>query len=54
MSEHHVFTMSAIVIVAMIMLYMFLGLLIERTHAPFGHEASIIIIIGGAISYLVY
>ena len=36
------------------MLYMFLGLLIERIHAPFGHEASIVIIVGGAISYLVY
>jgi sodium/hydrogen exchanger-like protein 6/7/sodium/hydrogen exchanger 8 len=54
MSEHIIFTISAIVIVGMIMLYMFLGLLIERSRVPFGHEASLVVIFGGLIAYLAY
>jgi NhaP-type Na+/H+ or K+/H+ antiporter len=52
MSEHLIFSVSAIVIVCMIMLYMFLGLLIERSKVPFGHEASLVVIFGGLIAYL--
>jgi sodium/hydrogen exchanger-like protein 6/7 len=54
MTEHFVFTVSAIVIVCMIMLYMFLGLLIERIRIPFGHEASLVLIIGGLLAYMMH
>jgi hypothetical protein len=54
MSEHHVFTISAVIIVLMIMLYMLLGLCLEKLRIPFGHEASLVLIIAGGISYLVY
>lgn len=52
--EHHVFTVGAIIIVLLLALYMILGVIIEKNHLVFGHEASIVILVAGAISYLAY
>ena len=54
MSEHHVFSISAVIVVLMIMLYMLLGLCLEKIRIPFGHEASMVLIIAGVTSYIVY
>lgn len=54
MIEHYIFTGGAIIIVALIMLYMVLGVIIEKNRLVFGHEASAVVIVGAMISYLFY
>ncbi len=54
MSEHHIFTIGAIVTVLMIILYMVMGVFIEHHRFPFGHEASLVILVGAAIAYSAY
>ena len=51
MSEN-VITEGAIVVFAMILLYIMLENCIEHFHLPFGHQASFIILIGMTISYI--
>jgi NhaP-type Na+/H+ or K+/H+ antiporter len=52
--DHHIFTIGGIVIVLLIVLYILLGVALERCHCNFGHEASLVIIVGASISYLAY
>ena len=49
MSEH-IFTGGAIIIMLLLILYMVAGLFIEKKHLIFGHEASLVIIVGASIS----
>ena len=54
MSEHHIFTVGAIVIVFLIILYITMGVFIEHHRFPFGHEASLVILVGAGIAYSAY
>ena len=54
MSEDHVFTVGAIVVVLLIILYIVLGVVIEKNHCLFGHEASLVIIVGASVAYFAY
>jgi NhaP-type Na+/H+ or K+/H+ antiporter len=38
----------------MLFLYMLLGALLEKYHSPVGHEASLLVLIGMAISFLAF
>ena len=54
MSEHAVFTAGVFIILLLLILYMISGLLIERSHLSFGHEASLVVLAGALISFLAY
>lgn len=55
MSEsHHIYTIGAIVMILLIILYMVLGAVIERAHCNFGHEASIVIIAGACVALIAF
>jgi NhaP-type Na+/H+ or K+/H+ antiporter len=45
---------GAIIIFIVLMIYMVVGALLEKYHAPFGHEAGVVIVVGAAISLLAY
>lgn len=46
------FSSGAIVVMVMLFLYMLLGALLEKYHSPIGHEASLLVLIGFAISLI--
>ena len=52
MSE--VVSVGAIVIYGMLLAYMCIGTIIERYHLSFGHEASLIILIGMLVSLIAF
>ena len=54
MSENHAFTVGAIVMILLIILYQFMGVIIEKHHCVFGHEASLVIIVGAIMAFLAY
>lgn len=54
MSEEGHISSGAILITVMIMFYMFMGALIEKQRWVIGHEASLAIIIGMALSFGMY
>ena len=43
-----------IIILSFLILYAFLGLVIEKFKPPCGHEASLVIIFGMLVSFLTY
>lgn len=47
-----VFSVGAMVIMIMIILYMLIGSYLEHKHTLVGHESGIIILIGIAVSYI--
>lgn len=52
MSEEQVFSIGAIVVMLIIILYMVIGAWLEKIHSKFGHESGLIIIIGIVISFI--
>ena len=54
MSEETIISSGAILIVAMIMFYMFIGSVIEHYKIMIGHEAALAILVGMGISYIAY
>ncbi len=45
------FSMGAVIIMAVLFFYMFMGSVIEKYHWPVGHEASLVIILGMLVSF---
>lgn len=45
---------EAIIIFLMLIIYMVMGTFLEKVHSPFGHEASLVVILGALISYIAY
>lgn len=52
--EEGLFSISASIIMVLLFLYMFFAALIEKYHIPIGHEASLLVIIGFAVSYVAF
>ena len=52
MSDHTVLSLGVILIFSLLIIYMFLGAIIEHKHPVIGHETGIIIIISMIISYI--
>jgi len=48
------FSAGAVIIMSVLFFYMFIGSVLEKYHCKVGHEASLVIIFGMALSFVAY